>query len=96
VCLEQLEIRASTRDQDQTKSYRSFVQSDGYFEFNEIPAGDYSLSIPSVAIEPALGAPRALPQDFAIAKLGIDLVTSVAQGENHDLGIVEGKTLPLR
>ena len=70
--------------------------SDGFFEFNEIPAGDYTLSIPSVAIEPALGAPRALPQDIAIAKLGIDLVADVAKGQNRDLGVIEAKALPHR
>lgn len=91
--LEQLEIRASTRGKDQTKTYRSFVQSDGYFEFNEISAGDYTFSIPSTEIEPQGGMPQPLPLNFAILNLGIDLQESVAEGQTRDLGVVETKIL---
>jgi hypothetical protein len=91
VRLEQLEIRASTRGKDQTKTYRSFVQSDGYFEFNEISAGDYTFSIPSTEIEPQGGMPQPLPLNFAILNLGIDLEESIAEGQTRDLGVVETK-----
>ena len=96
VRLEQLEIRASTRSKDQTKTYRSLVQSDGYFEFNEISAGDYTFSIPSTEIEPKGGMPQPLPLNFAILNLGIDLEESVTEGQTRDLGVVETKILRQR
>lgn len=96
VRLEQLEIRASTRSKDQTKTYRSLVQSDGYFEFNEISAGDYTFSIPSTEIEPKGGMPQPLPLNFAILNLGIDLEESVAEGQTRDLGVVETEILKQR
>lgn len=96
VRLEQLEIRASTRGKDQTKTYRSFVQNDGYFEFNEISAGDYTFSIPGTEIEPQGGMRQPLPQNFAILSLGIDLEESIAEGQTRDLGVVETKILMQR
>lgn len=101
VRLEQLEIRASTRGKDHTKAYRSFVQSDGYFEFDEISDGDYTFSIPSIEIEPQEGMPRpsAYGQsgyNIASLKLGIDLQVVVAEGQTRDLGVVETRVLMQR
>lgn len=96
VRFEQLEIRAAMRGRDQTKTFRSFVQSNGYFEFNELPAGDYTFSVPSTEIEPPGGLPQPLPMNFGIQRLGIDIEATVTEGQTRDLGVVEAKILKSR
>lgn len=98
VRLEQLEIRASTRGKDQTKTYRSFVQSDGFFEFQEISAGDYTFRIPSTEIETAGGMhmQQPIPMNLGLLNLGIDIAESVAEGQSRELGVIEAKNLKQR
>ena len=95
VRLEQLEIRATMQDKGQTKTYRSSVQSDGYFEFAEIPAGDYALSIPSAEKEPAPGEPPVKIGDLefinfdAVIDFDLKQTVHVEIGQNLDVGKVE-------
>ncbi|XZE43278.1 M56 family metallopeptidase [Pirellulaceae bacterium SH467] len=93
VRLEQLEIRATTQGKDHAKTYSSFVQSDGYFEFDEISAGDYTFTIPAIEVEPPEGMPRPSPYDISTLHFGIDIQESIAEGQSRDIGVVETKIL---
>lgn len=92
----ELEIRASTRGKDHSKTYRSLVQSDGYFEFDEISAGSYTFRIYRFAIEQPEDV--LLPSAYHVASqnLGIDVQVSVAEGQTRDLGVVEVTILKKR